>query len=499
MHNATAPAIIPLHDQAFDFWAARHLLNRAGFGGTPREVQQLQKLGVDGAVDRLLDFEGTPDDLPRPEFDSGVMQPRSDEQRREYRRAQREGNEELLTKFRMERQARQRKDRQQIRRMRLWWMSRFLTTTRPLEERMTLFWHGHFATGYRSVEHSWNQYVQNELFRSFALGNFRDLTRRIIRDPAMLKYLNNNRNNRRQPNENLARELMELFTLGEGNAYSERDIKEGARALTGYTFDAKGFTFNQRMHDDGSKTILGRTGNWDGDDFVDIILSQPQVAEFITLKLYKFFVHDIPDEMTPEQTRFLRAASKRFRSSGYEIKSLLRTFFTSEHFYADANRGTRIKGPVELITGVTRSLGTPARDERALTDAARLMGQDLMEPPSVKGWPGGRTWINTSTFYVRQNVAVYQLTGQRPNGYEWRRDRTTFEATDLIADLDETARANPETIADYLLAFVLAVPAAAERRTALVNWFRSHEGRMDNEILTGALALIAAMPEFQVC
>ncbi|MEO1512234.1 MAG: DUF1800 family protein, partial [Planctomycetota bacterium] len=224
-----------IRDEDFGYDQARHLLLRAGFGGTPQQIRTLAGWGVERAVDHLLEVERIPyEATPDQSFDRDIVRPFSDAERRAYRQAQRRGDEDTLARLRLTRQQMQRQDRRQIGAVQRWWLERMIETPRPLEEKMTLFWHGHFATSYRKVEDSFHMFQQNELFRAHALGNFGDLLFRIIRDPAMIRYLDNQASSAQSPNENLARELMELFSLGEGN-YSERDIKEGARALTGYT------------------------------------------------------------------------------------------------------------------------------------------------------------------------------------------------------------------------------------------------------------------------
>ncbi|MEE9131906.1 MAG: DUF1800 family protein, partial [Phycisphaerales bacterium] len=212
----------PLKKGEFDYWQAHHLLNRAGFGGTPIEVRALANMGLESAVDLIIDFdEIEAEPIGADRFDADIMRPRTRQQSLELRAARENGDEATLERYRRERQRRQVADRRQIAELQRWWLKRMIETPRPLQEKMTLFWHGHFATGYRTIEDSYHMFQQNQLFRHYALGNFRRLTHAIIRDPAMIRYLDNNQNRKQSPNENLARELMELFTLGEGNDYTE--------------------------------------------------------------------------------------------------------------------------------------------------------------------------------------------------------------------------------------------------------------------------------------
>ena len=491
----------PLRHQDFDYWKAQHLLQRAGFGGTPGQIHQLARLGLAKAVDYIIDYEGIAYQPVDPaDFDPDIWIPRPADERRSFQRARQTGDEVMLEKFRRDRQQRQRADRQQISRLQRWWLKRMIETPRPLEEKMTLFWHGHFATGYRAIENSYHMFQQNQLFRSYAVGNFRMLTHAIIHDPAMLRYLNNNQNRRRSPNENLARELMELFTLGEGNGYSESDIKEGARALTGYTFDDDRFVFNRQMHDSGPKHILGRTGDFDGNDFVELIFQQQYASEHITLKLYRNFVNDLPNGPDQSQQEFILALARKFRSSDYDVKEMLRILFKSEHFYDSANVVARIKSPIQLIVQSIRSLQTPARSLNALLNASDLMGQNLFFPPSVKGWDGSRSWINTSTLFVRQNLIIYLLTGRRPDSYAWQADGSAYDAMHLVEDLDlDNDRVDPQTAATYLLRVTLGADPHPLRVETLVEFLRACGGRLDHNVLIGALSLIAAMPEYQLC
>ncbi len=495
-----------LRADRFDYWKAQHLLNRAGFGGTPGQVRALANLGLSGAVDYIVDYDKF--DVPpveAGEFDPDIMRPRTQAERQELRRARQGGDETVVERFRQRRQARQRADRTQVAELRRWWLTRLIETDRPLQEKLALFWHGHFATNYRSIEDSYHMFMQNQLFRRQASGNFKTLVHQIIRDPAMLRYLNNNQNRREQPNENLARELMELFTLGEGNGYTEDDIKQGARALTGYTYyDDQFIDLHSRqyeqLHDPGPKRILGKIGNFNGDDFVDIIFTLDYVSEFICWKLYRFFVNDLPGVPQENAQAFILKLARLFRDRNYQMKPLLRTIFKSEHFYDEVNMASQIKSPIQLIVQAIRSLRTPARSLDTLLGAAARMGQSLIYPPSVKGWDGGRAWINTSTLFVRQNLTIYLLTGRRPDAYAWQTDGSVYDAMHLIEHL----RTPPDPIdvrdaVTYLLRFNLGTEAQPERVESLVRFVNARGGRLDNSMLIAVLALITAMPEYQLC
>jgi hypothetical protein len=271
-------------------------------------------------------------------------------------------------------------------------------TARPLEEKMTLFWHGHFATSQMKVKDVRHMFLQNKTLRTHALGNFKELTRAIARDPAMLAYLDGARSNRRAPNENFARELLELFTLGLGN-YSEKDIKEAARAFTGWTFQGDQFVVNRRAHDPEVKTFLGRTGRFDGDDIIDIVFDQPAASRFIARKLFVFFAHDDPPAAAVE------AMGAALREARFEVRPALELLFRSAEFYGPRARGTGIKSPIELVVGTCRLLRLDPGASPAGAAIAGRMGQDLFRPPSVKGWDGGKSWISTSTLFDRYNFS----------------------------------------------------------------------------------------------
>ncbi|MBS0190403.1 MAG: DUF1800 domain-containing protein [Phycisphaerales bacterium] len=498
----------PIAPKDFGYEQARHLLWRAGFGGTPAQIQTLASWGPQKAVDYVLDPGNAPEDKPRSDlFDKNIMREPTAEERKAQLAARQRQDEDALAKFRIDQQRRQGQDRQQIGEVQRWWLKRMIETPRPLDEKMVLFWHGHFATSYRTIENSYHMFMQNELFRRHALGNFGDLLYGIIRDPAMLKYLNNDTSRKGHANENLAREIMELFSLGIGG-YSENDIKEGARALTGYTFKDDDFVFDKNNHDAGSKTILGKTGTFDGEAFVKIILEQPGVSRLITRKLYHFFCAELPpleragyDQLPAPQQSALRDLASTFSGSRYAIKPVLRRLFLSQHFYDPRNMNEQIKCPVELVVGAVRSLDTPVRDLSILNDALDLMGQNLLFPPSVKGWDGGRSWINTSTMFVRQNILAFLLTGKKPRGYDANASDMNYDPLPL---LDELAKASPGSekdpgaVAEYMLRLTIgdAPSAATKQLTSLAD---TTGGSVTKELVIGYLLLITAMPEYQLC
>lgn len=285
-----------------------------------------------------------------------------------------------------------------------WWLEHIHRTDYPLLERMTLFWHNHFTSNIDKV--NWPQFmlVQNQLLRKHALGNFADLLRDIIRDPAMLMFLDNAQNLAKSPNENFARELLELFTLGVGN-YSEADVVNAARAFTGWRVDLKKgeFLFQAGFHDEGEKVFRGQRANLDGDDIVDLLLQEARTAEHIAERFWFEFVNrDTPD------LQVIQSWAAEFRESGYEIKALLRAIILSEAFWDEQNRGALIKSPVEFTVGMMRELNISLNDYESLRKANRQLGQELLRPPDVKGWRGGNDWI-TNTRLIRRYDLISKL------------------------------------------------------------------------------------------
>lgn len=359
---------------------ARHLLNRAGFGASPAEVDAFARLTRAQAAERLLTVRGgvlaEPDWVKEPYFPPGRF---------------RELDAETRTRLQNERIERSIA-------LREWWLRQMLVTPDPLRERMTLFWHNHFVSGMQKVLSPQLMYRQNVLLREHALGNFGELLHAVARDPAMLRYLDSAFNRKGRPNENFARELMELFTLGEGH-YTEQDVKEVARAFTGWGLSREGeFMFRPALHDNGSKTVLGRQGNFSGTEVLDILLERPETATLIARKLWTEFVS--PQPPAAEVARIATA----LRDSGYDIRAALRVLFNSDAFYAPAHRGVLVKSPVDLVVGTLRQFEFEVPDVLPFVFATGQFGQALFAPPNVKGWPGGELWINATTLLQRKQL-----------------------------------------------------------------------------------------------
>jgi len=287
------------------------------------------------------------------------------------------------------------KSRDDLKTLNIRWLETLVNSEAQLREKMSLFWHGHFACRIQ------NSYFSQELLhivRTNALGSFADMLKAVSKSPAMLQFLNNQQNKKSHPNENFAREVMELFTMGRGN-YTENDVKEAARAFTGWAFEPRGgFVFRKFQHDDGSKTFLGKTGNFDGDDILNMLLENKQTANYISRKIYRYFVNENVNEQNQQWL------SKRFYANNYDIAKLLEDIYTSDWFYDEKNIGNRIKSPVELIAGIRRLLPMQLENDQSQLLFQRALGQVLFYPPNVAGWPGGKNWIDSSSLMLRLRI-----------------------------------------------------------------------------------------------
>jgi uncharacterized protein (DUF1800 family) len=381
------------------------------------------------------------------------------------------------------------------------WMNQMATSPGQLREKVALFWHGHFACRTRRPDDS---LALLNTIREKALGKFPDLLLAVSQEPAMLQFLNNQQNKKQHPNENFAREVMELFTLGRGN-YTENDVKEGARAFTGWGYDGQSrFKFREREHDAGPKTFLGQTGSWGGEDALRIILQQPAAAAFLVTKMYRFFVNDVPN---PAHIAPLATA---FRQSGYDISDLLARLFSADWFYEAANVGTIIKSPVELVAGLRRTLNLQLDDDRALLGYQKALGQTLFMPPNVAGWPGGRAWIDSSSLLLRlqlpsilfknadfavrlkddENDITPQTTGKE------RLIKTTAATHLPLAPLQQLLGATPAAQPQQLASFLLQAPLRPAS-LALVQQAADHAASPEERLRTTLVSLLS-LPEYQL-
>ena len=384
----------------YTFEDAAHLLRRMGFGGTPSQIENLRRMGPALAVETLMRF----DDNDGTQNNPHDLELRFNEALEAGKPAPQAATATVPI-------------------AQAWWMHKLLSTTQPFKEKLTIFWHGHFAVGLNKVRSGFMLRDQNELFRRMGLDKFEALTLAVAKDPAMLVYLDNDENTKGHPNENFARELMELFTLGVHGGYSERDVQESARAFTGWSFVKKRgdlesfknpqFVFDQKSHDAGSKTFLGQTGNFAGEDIIHAVSTHPSAASFITAKLWRFFV----SEDLPAQTA--SQLSALFTRTNGDLREVLRTIFTSSDFYASDNRNNLIKSPLEYVIGALRSSQTTLtkNHEYGLSGVLASMEQIPFYPPNVKGWDGGMDWIADTTILNRLQFVGALSSGKLPNGY----------------------------------------------------------------------------------
>jgi uncharacterized protein (DUF1800 family) len=409
---------------------ARHLLNRAGFGVPAAAVERLAGMGRDKAISAFVEFDAYRDNAPKRDF---LVKPLTrDEIRELYAGLSQEERAKKRAEIR-------RAERQAIERLRMWWLRQMQVTTRPLQEKLALFWHGHFATSAQKVQSSAANSHILDVFRMHGAGNFETLVTEVGKSPAMLQYLDNTQNVRGKPNENWARELLELFTIGIGN-YTEKDIKEAARAFTGWTFEgADGFRFNIAQHDFGAKTFMGQRGLFEGRDIIRIVLEQPATATFIARKLWEYFAYPDPSAELVDELGAV------FREAKYDIKALLRTVFTSREFYSERAMRQQIKSPAQYVVQLIDALDVNVFSESAVSRYGRQaytllvltmarMGQNLFYPPNVKGWEGNRAWINTNTLLARYNFAGFLINGRVDTG------RRRLELDETESDLDRLER-----------------------------------------------------------
>jgi uncharacterized protein (DUF1800 family) len=434
-----------------------HLLRRAGFGASEAELDQYTTLGFAGAVDRLLSPEQV-DDSASDQLIAPLALDLSDPQ-----------------------------SRRKLEAAKFWWLSRMRYTQRPLHEKLTLFWHSHFATANSKVGSAILMVRQIQLFRDYGLGSFETLLRQVTRDPAMLIWLDNRQNRKGSPNENYAREVMELFTVGIGN-YSEQDIKEAARAFTGHSLNRDlTYVFNANQHDTRDKTFQGQTGNFDADDILGILVRHPATARFLTTKLFSFFAYDNPDESTIDRL------ANTFTSSGFDIRSVLRDIFTGPEFLSPQAFHAQIKSPVDLVIGSLKALNVQNVGPDS-TQALRRMGQDLLNPPDVSGWKGGTAWINSSTLFERFNWGN-RLAGGRDAARPYFAD---------IASQIQGRVSDAAGLVDFYLGLLVDGDTTPEARQALVDYLNvSGELALDNGAAIdmkarGLVHLALAVPSYQL-
>jgi len=475
------PEILP--KSAWTPYTAAHLLNRAGFGGTPEDVNAVYRLGCPAAVETLLRGNEDTDLFPAPSwavpFDS-----------LEYREKLKSASDEERRKLERERRA---DEQANIVSLRAWWMDRMRYSPHPLREKVTLFFHGHFATSFEKVNSAYLMYVQNEPLRAAGLGSFRDLVKHISRDPAMIRWLDLNQSQKKRPNENFAREVMELFTLGEGN-YSETDIQESARAFTGYRVDPRTleFRYDPNQHDDSEKTFMGRKGPFNGDDIIDIIVEQSACPSFMTRKIFTFFAYENPE---PE---VVEVFADIYRASNYNTSALLRAIFLSPIFYSKKAMHSQVKSPVQWMVQTSKALDVPTPGGAALEGAMRQMGQVLFQPPNVKGWDGNRAWISTSTLLFRYNLAAYFVNGKPPalEGMGGKKSEPIRISIERVAP--QPTRADPDAVLDAVAFRMFNAPLTPADRARFLVFLEERRDRLDDHTIRDLMLLMMSSPEFQL-
>lgn len=456
---------------------AAHLLRRAGWGGSAAQIAEFAALDRETAADRLLNFES----VDNAALDAKIAA----------------ANFNLTTPGR----GLDGKRPPLIRDMSRWWLYRMSYSQKPLEERMTFIWHGLLTTQQSQIgfQRSKQMITQNELFRTHALGQYDVLLKAVSKDPAMMTYLNTVDSTKEHPNENYARELMELYSMGEGN-YTENDVRESARAFTGWRLTPPtkvqppaglsekerdeyldqlwgayepAFVLNTKLHDSGSKTFLGQTGNWGGDDIVDIIMKQPATARFITKRLFSEFAYRDPDPATIDRL------VEVWNSSNHNVKAVVRAILTSDEFYSRRAYRALVRSPLEFMVGAVRGLEVES-DWLTVEQSAAGMDQRLYEPPSVAGWPGGEVWLSSGTFFGRVNFL----------------DATLFPKNKAVAIPSLSSQATAEATVDEALRRLVDDDIAPEARQSIYAYARTITNPQERAAAVAYLVL--ASPEYQL-
>ncbi len=477
----------PISSEDWTYEKAKHLLFRAGFGGPPEKVKKLVEMGPHKAVSYFVDYH------ERPEADTELDVTRLLGRRKFHyqNRLHKKARRNIW-------QRRRGRARREIGEVRKWWLKRMAESPRPLQEKLTLFWHDHFAVEYRKVRPNWSylMYKQNQMLRRHAGDSFSALLHGIIKDPAMIRYLDNHRNRRGSGNENLGRELQELFSMGERNSaahnpdgYTEKDVREVSRALTGYTWDpwTGQFRFRGRWYDAKKKTIHGRTNRWSGDGAVEVILDHPATARYISRKLFRFFVHRDAASAEP-----IEKMAHVLRSNDYRLRPLLTNLFLSKVFYSERARGKHIKSPAMLAVSTVRVFGLQDKVNYGRLDRqVRRMGQKLFDPPDVSGWDEGKAWISANRLLKRYNRTAQMLR---------RADAT------LLGALKSSGRDKPKQIVDYLSRRCLVAELPKKKRKALVEFlgdippadkWSKQPGKLEKKLRT-LLVMLVSTPEYQM-
>ena len=454
----------------------KHLLLRAGFGESYAQLQKYSGQSLRKVTDTLFDDSSKIQPLNMAE--KPVLRAKGEVRTQKERNAIRDANNKILED------------------MLETWRDRMALSPAMLREKMALFWHGHFACRPRGPYLTQLQY---NIFHTHALGSFRDMLHAVSKDPAMVLFLNNAQNRKGSPNENFAREVMELFTMGRGN-YTEKDIQEVARAFTGWSANREGdFIFRKGQHDFEEKTIFGKTGKFEGEDVLDMLLDNRQTSRFLAGKIYREFVNDKED---PE---IVAALAKSFYESNYDIGQLMRTIFTSDWFFAEKNMGTRIKSPLEYIVGMMRTTHLSFTNPKSFKVLQRLLGQELFRPPNVAGWPGGRNWIDSTTLLIRLKLPDYMFSDvdfpysnkNEGDAQEMQPEYRTVRRIQAEADwnnLNRQFRKVPDKDLAEAVCDLLIQPEIDPQRVQQRLLGDSRKDRLKSYIINAM-----ALPEYQLC
>ncbi|HEY1191179.1 MAG TPA: DUF1800 domain-containing protein [Gemmata sp.] len=457
-------AWLPFAPTAADPWDRKkvgHLYRRAGFGATAPELERGVNDGHAKTIERVLAGEPDTEDFTRTSdfMASARSMPPGAPQAR----------------------------------LSAWWLDRMLKTRHPLREKVTLFWHNHFATSNAKVQNARFMLAQYRLIQEHALGSFAKLLTQMGTDPAMLVWLDTNTSTRAAPNENYAREVMELFSLGVGN-YTEADIRQAARAFTGYEIKGGQGVFNRRQHDDGEKEVFGKTGRFTGEDIAGLCLERPACARFIVRKLYRYFV----SETDTPGADFLEPLAEQYRATGFDTGKLIATVLRSNAFFSPAAYRAKVKSPVEFAIGTVRAL-EGAAGALPLAEALDGLGQVLFAPPSVKGWDGGEAWLNAQTLLGRNNLALALTSGDDS------RFGTRCDPSALAAKHEAGTGAK---VVDFLLGLFLQGDVPPQARARLVDYLKGARdvkypgywsaGDINSHRIRAVAHLVLALPEYQL-
>ena len=501
--------MLPQAENSWTIFEAAHLLNRAGFGGSPTETRSFHALGRVKAVDSLISPAEPLDAFPLPAWSVGDQALAGMRERRRVLRETRKAMsglppEQAQTAKREAFKIIQQENRQQALEAQAWWFRRMLKTQAPLREKITLFWHDHFATSIQKVKQPVFMMRQNELFRRSAFGSFKDLTQAILLDPAMMLYLDTQSSKKDMPNENFAREVMELFTLGEGH-YTEQDIREAARAFTGYYLNqGEGkVRHNKRQWDPTDKTIFGKTGPFAGKDVINLIFEKKQAARFMAKKLWEFFVEENPSESA------LDALAESFQKADFQTGPLLREIFLSKEFYSESAIRSQIKSPLQYLIELLKQLEITEPPVGFPITAQMQLGQVLFMPPNVAGWDWGQAWINTNTLLTRYNLAGFLTKGageagqfmssEKIKGPGPKRMGSGWDGPDYGKIAPRPLQENPTDLVDSLVFRFFQGPLPDKARKSFIEYATNKEGAIFTDKKTAELChLMLSTPHYQL-